>query len=147
MSGFNAKRDAAIANEVHADRTLMCTANGCPNRWSVDAGNGRLCSAHAWVEQHHWPQVTQEQLDAETDRALRAAARGPKQAPRRLSREEKVEILGRLREVANRIRGGDGTSWARSIVERSRSGVRVTPAALQMAQDALRARPQLPEED
>ena len=70
-------RDERIADEAHADRSLLCGAHGCPNRWSVDAGNGRLCSAHAWAGRHLWPQVTQEQQDAETERAWRNANRSP----------------------------------------------------------------------
>ena len=41
---------------------LMCRAEGCPNRWSVNAeGRHNLCSAHAWSSPHLWPMVTQEQ--------------------------------------------------------------------------------------
>jgi hypothetical protein len=70
----NQRRDQRIADDSIADRALLCIAGGCPNLWSVDAGNGRLCSAHAWADPHHWPQITQEQLDAQADRALRNAS-------------------------------------------------------------------------
>lgn len=44
------KRDERIADEANRDleeeRRLMCQMPGCRNRWSVDFGNGRLCSQH-----------------------------------------------------------------------------------------------------
>lgn len=43
------------------DRTsLMCTARGCPMRWSCDMGNGKLCSWHDTAEPKHWPEITAE---------------------------------------------------------------------------------------
>jgi len=36
---------------------LMCSAHGCPNRWSVNMGKP-LCSAHAWAEPEHWGAIT-----------------------------------------------------------------------------------------
>jgi len=36
---------------------LMCTAYGCPNRWSVNMGKP-LCSAHAWADSEHWAAIT-----------------------------------------------------------------------------------------
>lgn len=77
------------ANDPEA--RLMCQAHGCPNRWAVDAGNGRLCSPHAWAARPLWPQITQEQVDAETERAFRNAnrplqpAEHPKPDPQRLA--------------------------------------------------------------
>lgn len=94
-TAFDESRDDRIATETAVDRRFMCIATGCPNRWSVDAGKGRMCSAHAWSEPHQWPSVTQEQLDAETDWARYAAAERPAKAP--LSASEKVGILRRLR--------------------------------------------------
>ena len=46
-SHFDSSRDRQIANEDWSSTQLMCIAHGCPNRWSVDAGNGRLCHWHA----------------------------------------------------------------------------------------------------
>ena len=36
---------------------LMCSAHGCPNRWSVSMGRP-LCSAHAWADPEDWGAVT-----------------------------------------------------------------------------------------
>ena len=36
---------------------LMCSAHGCPNRWSVNMGKP-LCSAHAWADPEHWGAIT-----------------------------------------------------------------------------------------
>ena len=36
---------------------LMCSAHGCPNRWSVNMGRP-LCSAHAWADPEDWGAVT-----------------------------------------------------------------------------------------
>lgn len=41
-------------------RKLMCSAHGCPQRWSVEGGNGRLCSYHAWEPSQNWPRITQD---------------------------------------------------------------------------------------
>lgn len=51
------------ARPIAYDASLMCSASGCPNRWSVHMeGRGRLCSAHAWKLPAQWPGITQEQL-------------------------------------------------------------------------------------
>lgn len=112
-------RDERIAEEVGADRALMCGAIDCPNLWSVDAGNGRLCSAHAWVGRHLWPQITQEQQDAETERAWRAANRSPqaeqhpRHDPARLAR-----ALSKLNQAKDPI------GWAKRLrwCEQERGG-------------------------
>ena len=36
---------------------LMCSAHGCPNRWSVSMSRP-LCSAHAWADPEDWGAVT-----------------------------------------------------------------------------------------
>ena len=70
---YSKSRDMRIADETLDDakdrQALMCAATGCPNRWSIDQGNGRLCSWHDRAPASQWPAVTQEQLDAEGDRA------------------------------------------------------------------------------
>lgn len=71
------KRDKAIADQFNAGEVgytpdLMCRAQGCPNRWSIDAeGRNKLCSAHAWSDPHLWPRITQEQMDAVSNLAVR----------------------------------------------------------------------------
>lgn len=125
MSTTN-RRDERIADDTFADRALQCVASGCPNRWSVDAGRGRLCSAHAWVSSAQWPQVTQEQLDAETERALQNAA---PPAPGPVYRD-----IPRLRHELARLADGmrqartDPRAWARSLKDREQRGERLTDA-------------------
>lgn len=36
---------------------LMCSAMGCPNKWSVSMGKP-LCSAHQWADPADWGEVT-----------------------------------------------------------------------------------------
>lgn len=112
-------REERIADETTADRALLCGAHGCPNRWAVDAGNGRLCSAHAWVGQHLWPQVTQEQRDAETDRAWRYANRSPQAVEHpRYDPARLAKVLSMLSQAK------DPLGWAKRLRwrERERGG-------------------------
>lgn len=44
-------------NEEIKDNSLMCRANGCPMKWSVQI-ESRLCSYHAWEEPNKWPSIT-----------------------------------------------------------------------------------------
>jgi hypothetical protein len=120
------RRDERIADEAFTDRALMCAATGCPNRWSVDAGRGRLCSAHAWVSAGQWPQVTQEQIDAETDRALRNAAPLAPAAPYRDIPRLRHE-LGRLAD-GMRVARSDPRAWARHLRDREQRGEKLTDA-------------------
>jgi hypothetical protein len=39
------------------DNYLMCSANGCPNFWSVKMGKP-LCSAHQWSDPKEWGAIT-----------------------------------------------------------------------------------------
>jgi hypothetical protein len=48
------KREKQDSESGHS---LMCTAHGCPQRWSVSIGN--LCSYHAWEEPKFWHGITQ----------------------------------------------------------------------------------------
>lgn len=41
------------------DHDLMCQADGCPLRWSVDRGS-KLCTFHAWSDPKQWPSITFE---------------------------------------------------------------------------------------
>ena len=81
-TAFDENRDQRVAEEAGADQRLMCCAHGCPNRWSVDIGK-RMCSAHYAADPIEWPAVTQQQIDAQTDRAYRAQFPRPARSPRR----------------------------------------------------------------
>jgi hypothetical protein len=38
--------------------SLMCSAHGCPLKWTVKI-ESPLCSHHAWVDPKHWPGITE----------------------------------------------------------------------------------------
>jgi hypothetical protein len=124
------KRVAFRGDEVAIPRhqqddgpSLRCNANGCPNRWSVDMGNGRLCSWHDRAAKHQWPQITQEAIEAETDRA-RAQPLAPPDAV--LTRAEKIALLERLRRL---VSGPDNRhEWAHRLRSRRARGERLSPA-------------------
>ena len=102
------------------DRSLMCDAHGCPNRWSVDMGSGRLCSWHSRADKHDWPRVTQEMHDYITDMA-RAAAE-PKPAPKQYTKAEKIAILSKLRAYVNNAGPKDPKAWAYRLRDMEQRG-------------------------
>jgi len=101
-----------------------CQAHGCPNRWSVDVGAGRLCHWHDVASPHLWPIVTQEQLEAQTDRAARV--REPVAPP--MTREQKVDAIDRLRIVADRLgkTPADPQAWAKNLQAKRDRGIRLS---------------------
>ena len=120
-SNFNDYDDRRVANESTQDRALMCSANGCPNRWSVTGGdNGTCCSAHAWSDTRYWPQITQEQLDAQTDRALKLAARAYQPEPVPNVRRLRAELA----MLGNALRGAmqNPRAWAHRLKAREEAG-------------------------
>lgn len=129
-TAFDDRRDQNTAQEAGIEQHLLCRAKGCPNRWTVDVGH--VCSAHFHAPVHHWPQVTQEQIDAETDRALAAAAGRVQVDP--LTREQKTGILQKLLECG---RQKPGKAWAHALKTREQRGDRLTPAQREMWRAAL----------
>lgn len=109
-TAYDEKRDQHVANSAGPDPELMCSADGCPNRWSIDSsdkGIYRCCSAHAWVERHEWPLVTQQQQWDEVERArLRGELEFNRskvtQAP--LTKAQKLEKLTELRDLMAGVR-------------------------------------------
>lgn len=144
MSTYRSRvADQRVADDAIADRSLLCSASGCPNRWSLNFGKP-LCRAHAFAEPHQWPQVTQEQLDAETDRALAAAAPKLQATVTHWSMADKRALLKRLREVfATPV---DPRAWARNLRDRERSGARLTQAQRTAWRAVLQAAPTFPTE-
>ncbi len=133
-------RDRRIADDVAIDRALLCCANDCPNRWSVDAGAGRCCSAHAWADHHLWPQITAEQQDAETDRALANTVGPAPSAPRvPLTLADKREILGRLAALFRKPR--DHRAWQRALEEKVRRGEQLSAMQRHCLAEARRSMP------
>lgn len=141
--GPRRSRDQRIADEAHADLSLLCGATGCPNRWSVDAGNGRLCSAHAWVGRHLWPQITHEQQDAETDRARAAVDAPVEDMP---ATRDPARLAAALAKLAQQK---DSLAWAKRLqwcegrrAGKLPSGQRMTEFQRWAWRHALRYRPE-----
>lgn len=109
---------------------LMCIAHNCPNRWSVDAGNGRLCSRHAWVDPSKWGQVTR-------DMAAECSYGTPKEEIRQISQDEKLEILRKLQRVGS---PDDPKLWAKALQEQETRGERLSSFQKSAWREALRMR-------
>lgn len=124
-SAFDELRDQRAVEDAQRDLSLMCSAHGCPNRWSVDPG--RLCSAHAWVEPAQWPEVTQQQRDNEAQRAIEAAA--PKIGPRYI-KPDPVKLRRYLTKLSDGIRNAQRSPllWAATLKEREEAGAVLTAA-------------------
>lgn len=139
---YSKSRDMRIADETLDDakdrQALMCAATGCPNRWSIDQGNGRLCSWHDRAPASQWPAVTQEQLDAEGDRARSRYLPAPP-----VPRVDKRDVLQKLAEFSQRMRTSvPSRQWAYDMRERERAGVRLDQAQREMMHGALHGQPE-----
>lgn len=136
MSTYRSRAaDQRSADEFASGQELMCGAQGCPHRWSVDAGAGKLCSWHAWSPAHLWPQITQERLNAMTAAAISAQRQAP--PPPSMSKEEKLVTLRALRDIVAAPKTTGRTGWARKIIAKAKDGLRVSPLVLKMAQDVV----------
>lgn len=117
------RRDQRTADAAAGDdRSLMCSAHGCPNRWSVDIGR-RMCSAHYHADPIEWPSVTEQQLWAETDRAAANAFPPSPVAP--LTLEQKQEVLARMQEMGRRL-PESLKAWAYRLRDREQAGEKLT---------------------
>lgn len=111
-------------DEDGTDRSLFCTAHGCPNRWSVDTGTGRMCSAHYHAEPQRWPEVTAEQNWAETERAPLRGEPPPDVEP--MSEAEKRAIVVKLRSLVAKWGTQDPKAWAYRLKSREENFERLT---------------------
>lgn len=111
---LTALKNRRIEQPESGEKTLMCGAHGCPNRWSVEAGNGQLCSYHAWVDPMKWPSITE---------ALRRDGNWS---------------LDQKREVDTSIHKGHPKAWALRLKERHERGEKLTRIQISMYRDALR---------
>lgn len=130
-TNFENFQDKQVADACGIDTSLNCCANGCPNRWSIDMGDGRMCTAHSRVGVAQWGQVTQEQQYAETER-VRLAQR-PKLVPPIVTQAEKVAILTSMQKILPKADKG----WAHQLKARQEAGEYLTAAQRQMWRDAL----------
>lgn len=130
-----ARHDAAAEER---SSPLMCAAHGCPNRWTVDAGGGRLCSAHAWADPNRWPEITQAQQWDETERARLRGEPQPVQPSRRVSDPARLRVL--LRRYADhvRVRAQKPKRWAEKLQARAEADPHsLSPVQAAMCRDAL----------
>lgn len=137
MTHFDRHRDEQLAADVNVDRTLLCPAAGCPNRWSVAGERGRGCSAHYWANPRDWPRITQELVEAETRLALIAAAARPAVPPETPPldvRKAAVAVLHAFVDERNR----DPRAWARELQRRHQAGERLSAVKVEAYRRALR---------
>lgn len=119
-TGFDETRDQQIANEAAVDRSLMCSADRCPRKWTVSVGGSRgLCCAHGCSDRSAWPRITQQILDDEIDQARYGSA--PKAEPQPVDRSEALRQLRTLR-----LGAVSGTQWAESLRRRELAGQNLT---------------------
>lgn len=130
QTAFDKNRDQNIADETGVAQHLMCTAHGCPNRWSYGIGN--LCRWHADAHPHRWPEVTQEQQWADTERARERAERPAYVDP--LTFADKRAILRKLAALPMRMAERSPRAWIGDLKAREAAGEKLSPmqrAALQ----------------
>ena len=133
QSKFDQTRDQRIADESGPDKQLMCTAHDCPNLWSTS--DGQLCRWHADAPANAWPQVTHEQQDAVTDRALYAQSDRPECAA--MSLDDRRAILAMLRMVLSEAK--NPRAWIGRLREKQQRGDALSPMqkfALEQVKDA-----------
>jgi hypothetical protein len=128
-TAFDQFDDKRVAEGANDDRALMCSAHQCPNRWSVDNGSGRLCSAHAWSDRLEWPAITAQQHWQETERARKSTEPKPP-APK----VDKAEVIRKLQAFAG---GQTGKAWAYALRDREQAGELLPKAHRDMWRAAL----------
>ena len=126
------KRDQAIADDAIADIGLMCSAHGCPRRWTVDGDRGRACSAHYWASPEDWPRITEALQRSDVQRAIEDANREP---VRPLTRDQRRAVLGKLAKLGREP--NDPKAWAHELRERHERGDRLSEADIAAYRRAL----------
>lgn len=125
--------DARTADDVATQTELLCCAEGCPLRWSVDFG-ARLCTMHAGADPFAWPGITQRVLDIEADRAFRNQEPKPQVPRRHFTLAAKRDVGQRLRKA---LRNRGGRDWAERLRDLEERGQRLTDAQRAMWRAAL----------
>jgi hypothetical protein len=121
-----------LQEDLSVEKNLNCAAHGCPNLWSTDAGNGRLCSAHAWCPPYDWPRVTEALVDA-------VAARKKEEPTKPLkvfTRQEQLDAIELLRKTFHF--DADKKSWAKRLKQRELSGENISTYHRNLWREALR---------
>jgi hypothetical protein len=133
---FHQGNDRRVADDHYGDRSLMCAAAGCPNRWSVSMGSAPCCSAHAWADPSTWPRITHEQLYEQTARAQRRAEAGKAEPDRKPDVPRLRSELAALGETI-RLRQRDPKAWARTLRDREQGGSNLSDVQRRAWREAL----------
>jgi hypothetical protein len=141
---FDPSRDQQVADDASIGQSLQCAAQGCPNVWSVDIGNGRLCSWHHWKPAHLWPQITAE-LQDEVRRRSRVKAQAASgirhefddEGPSSYTPQERLAMALHLRDGLAAMGKQDPKAWARALRDREAAGERLTSAQKDAWREAL----------
>ena len=125
--------DKQIEKELDAEAKLMCQAHNCPNKWSVDAGQGRLCSAHAWSDPMDWGGITQRIHAGQFTKTPKY-----EEPAKPMTLEEKRQTL---RDLAALLKTPtDPKAWAYNLKSREEAGEEMSLLKKQMWRSALRIR-------
>ena len=121
----------AIENELETERRLMCSATNCPQVWSVDAGNGRLCSAHAWASPKSWARITDGLFTAV---ARKSQPIEPTPSPP-LTHAEKRAIAEKMNILLKQPK--DPKKWALDLKAKDDAGHKLSPLQKRFYREAL----------
>lgn len=121
-----------IEKENEEYNRLDCIAHNCPNRWSVDAGNGRLCSAHAWADPMDWGRIS----SYESSKSLMGGKKDDFDPMEPLSDGEKRYILGEFKKALQTM-NKDLKGWAHRLREREANGDALSLVQRKIWRDAL----------
>jgi hypothetical protein len=105
----------SIEQDMDTSRKLMCQSHNCPNAWAVDAGNGRLCSEHAWADPIDWGRIT-----ASINARKITAYRNEHKPVKPVSEDEKRSIIGQFRRLMSEQK--NFKQWAYRLKDREQAG-------------------------
>lgn len=125
------------AKKVDDGRELFCAANECPNKWSIDAGNGRLCGAHAFAEKSEWPRITDGELRRWHEHLVERKYRTEAPPAPPVTLDQKRAILNNMRAALSEDKR-DHRAWARKLKERDLAGEKLSAFQRSCYKEALR---------
>lgn len=117
-SKFDEANDSKTGEDASISRALMCVAHGCPLKWSTSIGH--VCQFHADAEKDSWPEVTQQLLWDETERARKNGEPKPYVPP--LTFADKRAILAKLAALPAQWARRDPKEWAYRLKAREERG-------------------------
>lgn len=119
MSFEPPKKVKDIESDQQALSAIKCAAHGCPNNWTVDAGQSKLCSRHAWADPLDWGAITQEIHAGAFTRINKT-----QEPVRRLTKDQKIDTLLKLKDVLKAP--VDPKEWAVRLRDREMGGDKLT---------------------